>query len=128
MRFLTIFSLLLFGCAGSALDRHVSSAAMVRVGLNGAADALEIVCDPENVGSPEAARRCLRAVEGHDTARAAWLVWAEALIAADGDRDLLQMALNMAGPMIESYNQLAEFLEVMGVTIPPLPTLVGAEQ
>ncbi len=124
-----IFSLILAtGCAGSALDRHVTAAATVRVGLNGAADALEIVCDPDEVETPEAARKCIRAVEGHDTARAAWLVWAEALIAADGDPELLEVALQLAGPMIETYNQMAEFLNSMGVDLPQLPSLLGGSQ
>jgi len=122
--FLTISLLSLCACGASQLDKQVTAANLTRVGLDFAADSLEIVCAPTRVESadePSAmASRCLRALEGHDTSRAAWNAWAQGIIAAGDDEEALAVAWELAGPVLVLYGELSEFLAEFDLALPAL--------
>ena len=121
---LSIHLTLLAGCGASALDKQVTAANIARVALDLAADSTEIVCDPAQVEArenpAESASRCLRALEGHDSSRAAWNVWVTAIIMSDGDASALETAWGLAAPVLASYGELSEFLAEFDIELPNL--------
>lgn len=116
--------LLMSACGATQLDRQVTAANFTRVGLDLAADSLELVCDPVRVEAADApaerASRCLKAFEGHDSSRAAWNVWAQGLVAAGNDEDALRIAWGLAGPVLVLYGELSEFLAEFDLALPAL--------
>lgn len=131
---LVLFALALLvalgGCAGTQLDRATTGATIARAGLDAAAGAIETACSEERVtADPGRLVPCVRAVETHDAARAAWETWAAALLIAHSDDspDVLAVALEMAGPVLELYAQIAEALRAFGVNVPSLPASLGGE-
>ena len=125
MRNLLVISLLLLNaCGATQLDRQVTAASFARVGLDIAADSLELVCDPVRVEAAEEpakrASRCLKALEGHDTSRAAWSAWAQGIVAAGNDEDALRIAWGLAGPVLVLYGELSEFLAEFDLALPAL--------
>lgn len=121
---LLVISLLLLNACGSQLDKQVMAANFTRVGLDFAAASLEIVCAPQRARASEEpasyASRCLRALEGHDTSRAAWNAWAQGIIAAGDDEEALAIAWGLAGPVLVLYGELSEFLAEFDLALPAL--------
>ncbi len=119
-----LLSLCLIGCGASALDKQVSAANLTRVALDLAGDTMAVVCDPQRVEAAEdpqeMASRCLRALEGHDSSRAAWDIWVAAIIMAEEDEEALAVAWNLAAPILVLYGELSEFLAEFDVNLPSL--------
>lgn len=125
MRNILSLSLILLGaCGASQLDRQVTAANLTRVGLDLAAGSLEIVCTPQRARAAEEptlyAERCLKALEGHDTSRAAWSIWAAGIVAAGADEEALAVAWGLAGPVLVLYGELSEFLAEFDIALPAL--------
>lgn len=115
------------GCGASALQRHATAAKVTRSALDVGATAIEASCDPDDVArrddAPQRAGACLRAVELHDTARAAWLTYVSALVlAAEEDSDLLSV-IPLARQLVGVYRQMSEVIATFGGQ--PLPALPG---
>jgi hypothetical protein len=68
----------------------------------------------------EYASKCLKALEGHDSSRAAWNTWAAAIIMSEGDEEALAVAWGLVGPVLALYGELSEFLSEFDVTLPNL--------
>lgn len=115
---------LLGACGASALDTQVTAASVTRVALDAAAESIEIVCDPQRVEAAESpaeyASKCLKALEGHDTSRAAWNTWAAAIVMSEGDEEALDIAWGLVAPVLALYGELSEFLAEFDVTLPNL--------
>ena len=122
--FLVISLLLLNACGASQRDKQVMAANFTRVGLDLAADSLEVVCDPARARAAEEpsvyAERCLKAFEGHDTSRDAWAIWAQGIVAAGNDEAALAVAWGLAGPVLALYGELSEFLAEFDLALPAL--------
>lgn len=125
---LPVLLLLLLGlaaCGTSAVDRNTTAASISRIGIDATAGGIEVACeDPQ---SEDALHRCLRAVETHEALRAAWDVWAAAILlaASEEDENAIEMMLRMSGPVFELYEEVSEMLRQFGVDVPALP---GMEQ
>ncbi len=123
-----VLSLYLHGCGASALQRQTTAARITRAALDVTADGIETACSVERVeysSHPErVAERCLRAAEGHDVAVAAWRAWVSALVLAENDGEGLELAMQMAAPILAFYQQTAEMLRSMGIDAPDLPPML----
>jgi len=118
----------LSGC-GSTLSRHVQAATVTRSALDITSTGIEEACAPAVVRAtedpPERAGRCLRVLDAHEAARAAWIAWVEALVIASEDPELLDAALALAGPILAFYAELGDVLRDLGLSVPALPALLG---
>lgn len=117
------------GCSASRLQRATTAATITRIALDATAGGIETQCSEAQVDAhADRLTPCLRAVESHDAARAAWDTWAAALIVAhsDDDEDALAIALSMAQPVLALYEQIAEMLRAFGVDAPQLPPAIAS--
>ena len=106
----------------------MAAARVTRSALDVVAESLEFVCSPERVEAsdnpPRRAQNCLNSAEGHDVAVAAWKGWISALVLAEDDPEALDAAVRMAGPILAFYQQTAELLRALGVSVPDLPPML----
>ena len=116
------------GCGQNALERSTTAATVAKVAMDATAGGIEVVCsEAELDAQPERLSACERAIESHEAMRAAWDVWAAALVVAhsEEDEDAIAIALALAAPVFGLYEDIADLLRSFGVDVPPLPWADG---
>jgi len=112
------------GCGATALDRSTTAATVAKVAIDATAGGIEVVCSEASLNeAPERLTACERAIDSHEAMRAAWAVWAAALVVAHSEEDegAIAIALALAAPVFGLYESVADLLRSLGVDVPALP-------
>jgi hypothetical protein len=111
----------MLGCGASAFERHVDVVRYSALAIETAGDGLELSCNPEAVRAtedpPAVARRCLSAIEVHDLLRASHRTYALAVATSEDEAEWVEML----GPLLDLYRQLADVADLLGFSLPKAP-------